>query len=127
MSEYIYVLINPALKGLLKIGRTSRSPESRAAELSASTGVPTPFIVAYDERVQNSMLAESLIHVELSNIGHRLSDSREFFTIPLKDAIAVIRRVCNSLPVDDQAIEEIESDPLSEARHTPTKHLVKVI
>jgi hypothetical protein len=40
---YIYVLSNPSMPGIVKVGRTFREPRARAAELSASTGVPTPF------------------------------------------------------------------------------------
>src|SRR3954466_7359261 len=46
---FVYILINPSLPGLVKIGKTTRSSESRAMELSAPTGLPTPFIVAFDE------------------------------------------------------------------------------
>src|SRR5688572_6679317 len=50
---YLYVLINPSLPGLVKIGKTNRDPEQRAAELSAATGVPTPFVLVYDAFFQN--------------------------------------------------------------------------
>jgi hypothetical protein len=44
---FIYILINPSMAGLVKIGKTTRDPEARAKELSQATGVPTPFYVAY--------------------------------------------------------------------------------
>jgi hypothetical protein len=43
MPRIIYVLTNEAMPGLVKIGLTSDSVESRIANLSASTGVPLPF------------------------------------------------------------------------------------
>jgi hypothetical protein len=47
-SGFIYVLINVSMDGLVKIGKTQRDPEKRAIELSSATGVPTPFIVAFE-------------------------------------------------------------------------------
>ncbi len=44
-NGYVYVLMNSSMRGLVKIGKTEREPEERAKELSASTGVPTPFMV----------------------------------------------------------------------------------
>jgi hypothetical protein len=40
---YIYILSNPAMQGLLKIGVTSRDVRERVTQLSAATGVPKPF------------------------------------------------------------------------------------
>lgn len=93
MSEYIYILINPAIPNLVKIGRTDRSPENRASEL-ATTGVPTAFIVAYEHQVANSRGAESAIHALLQEKGFRPEASREFFKIPLKTAVAVVSEIC---------------------------------
>ena len=47
---FVYILVNPAFPGYIKVGKTTKTPEERAKELSAATGVPTPFIVAYDAR-----------------------------------------------------------------------------
>lgn len=43
--SFVYMLRNSAMPGLLKVGFTTGTPEVRAAELSAATGVPTPFQV----------------------------------------------------------------------------------
>jgi hypothetical protein len=97
VTEYIYVLLNPAHMQHVKIGRTARSPEERARELS-TTGVPMPFVVAYEALVSDGPSAEALIHERLSGEGHRLNPSREFFDVPLKRAIAVVDEVCRSFP-----------------------------
>lgn len=41
---YVYILTNPSMPGLVKIGMTTRTPDARALELD-QTGVPTPFEV----------------------------------------------------------------------------------
>ena len=115
MSQYVYVLINPALRGLLKIGRTSRSPEERAQELSTSTGVPQAFIVAYECIVSDGNAAEKLIHDELAREGYRINNSREFFEVPLKVAIKVIDRVCQSLPKTIDFIDNTQEEDEPEA------------
>lgn len=96
---YIYILINPSLeKDLLKIGRTTRKPEERASEL-CTTGVPAQFYVAYDEEVEDCHLAESLLHQKLAN--YRYDQRREFFKLPLKTAIEIVRQVTASMPAID--------------------------
>ncbi|MBA3017886.1 MAG: hypothetical protein FP811_07035, partial [Desulfobacteraceae bacterium] len=47
-NGWIYILTNPSLQeNLIKIGKTSRTPEERAKELSAPTGVPAEFEIVY--------------------------------------------------------------------------------
>jgi hypothetical protein len=87
VSGYIYALVNPSLPGMVKIGRTDRDPKGRAKELSSATGVPTPFIVAHSIFVEDSRIAENIIHGYLENNGFRVSSNREFFSIPIGSAI----------------------------------------
>ncbi len=90
-NGYIYILINPSMPGLVKIGKTSRESEKRADELSRSSGIPTPFIVAYEEEVTDCDLVEKIIHEKLEK--YRLSTNREFFSLELKHAVKVVRDV----------------------------------
>lgn len=90
---YVYVLINQSLPGCVKIGKTTRSGASRAAELSSATGVPTPFLVAYEAFFDNCHDAESRIHALLESEGMRLASNREFFTISAAQAINAIIRI----------------------------------
>ena len=107
MAEYVYILINPAIPNLVKIGRTDRSPEDRASEL-ATTGVPTAFIVAYEHQVGNSRGAESAIHALLQEKGFRPEASREFFKMPLKTAVAVVTEICAAYE-DESGEDEFKS------------------
>ena len=51
MSEgIVYVLTNPAMPGMVKIGKTGREVEARLNDLY-TTGVPLPFECAYAARV----------------------------------------------------------------------------
>ncbi|WP_449106780.1 GIY-YIG nuclease family protein [Pseudomonas mohnii] len=43
MPRLIYVLKNETMPGLVKIGLTTDTVESRISNLSSSTGVPLPF------------------------------------------------------------------------------------
>ena len=87
---YVYVLINPSLEGLLKIGKTTRTPIERAKALSSATGVPTPFIVAYEKVFSDCSIAEQYVHTRLGEMGYRLSSNKEFFDAPLTEVINVI-------------------------------------
>jgi len=83
----------------MKIGRTERDPDGRAAELSKGTGVPTPFVLAYQVHVSDCKLAERRIHQVLA--PHRANAKREFFTIDATDAVHVIQAACVDLRASD--------------------------
>lgn len=109
-SGYIYALINPSLAGMVKVGRTDRAPEDRARELSSATGVPTPFTVAYQRWVNDSISAEKSVHARLEGMGYRLSSNREFFSAPLHlviDAILGVNDV--EVPSSDLAGEDSDA------------------
>lgn len=90
---YVYILINPSHEGLVKVGKTTKDPNERAKELSASTGVPTPFVVVYKRMFKNCHLAEKIAHEILTERGCRVNDSREFFSINIAEAIDVILQI----------------------------------
>ena len=97
---YIYALINYSMPGLIKVGFTTRSAEERAAELSAATAVPTPFVVAYDILVPDGAGGERRIHERLEEQGYRVTDDREFFNAPLRRIIGVMIAVREELSGD---------------------------
>lgn len=87
---YIYVMVNPSLPNLVKIGKTTREPNERAKELSSATGVPTPFILVYYKPFKDCHFAELVIHNYLKEKGVQVNDNREFFKVSTTYAIDII-------------------------------------
>lgn len=78
--------MNSSFPHLVKIGY-SGDPASRAVVLQTS-GVPTPFVVAYSVEVLDAPMVERLVHEKLANA--RPFASREFFEVSAKSAIDVL-------------------------------------
>jgi hypothetical protein len=81
---FVYVIANAAMPGIVKIGRTSRNPIDRAAELYG-TGVPLPFRIEFVLYSENSMAMEERAHKRFAR--HRLNAGREFFEVSTADVI----------------------------------------
>jgi hypothetical protein len=94
-AGHVYILVNASIQGHLKIGMTERTPEERARELSQGSGVPAPFTVAYFEHVPDCADAERLIHLRLDK--YRTNQNREFFHLPLQDAIRELAQIANEV------------------------------
>jgi len=84
---FVYILSNPAMPGLIKIGKTRLHPVDRAAQLQ-TTGVPAGFKVEYACRTPDPEVVEKAMHVAFG--PKRVSDRREFFRIDLAQAIALL-------------------------------------
>ena len=93
-SGWVYVLTNPAMHGLVKIGCTGRTPEDRARELSGATGVPAPFVVAWAWPVSDWHTVEGLTHDKLGLC--RPNGNREFFACSPRKARRAIRRAARA-------------------------------
>lgn len=86
---FIYVLSNPEMDGVYKVGMTDRSPHLRAAEISAATGVPQPFNVEYYAEVSAPAVYEKMVHERLSQ--SRVNGGREFFRADIMEIVGAIR------------------------------------
>lgn len=85
----VYVLTNPAMPELVKIGMTSGlDAKSRIDQLYGS-GVPFPFAVAFACRVDNPAEVERALHIAFA--PQRVNPRREFFKIDPAQAIAILR------------------------------------
>jgi hypothetical protein len=83
-SGYIYILGNPAIPHLVKIGRTKHDPETRAYQVSAAPGVPLPFeLIAYFV-TSDAPRGEKRVHAALS--AWRVNPRREFFAFTAAEA-----------------------------------------
>lgn len=94
---WVYVLSNPSMPGLIKIGSTERDVFDRASELSASSGVPAPFEVEAFYDSDDPRSDEATVHVILQD--RRASGQREFFKILPDDALVVIGEALRRTPV----------------------------
>jgi hypothetical protein len=96
---FVYLVANPHMPGLVKIGATRKHPLQRAKELSAGTGVPEEMILAYYHDFDDAFEAERLTHERFDNA--RVNEGREFFRVDLDEAIAFVSGLCNSLTYRD--------------------------
>ena len=88
-NSWVYVLTNPTMPGLCKIGYTKKPPEERVKEISRGTGVPMPFEVAWAFKCFDGDILEREVHKYLD--GYRENADREFFRIPLEEAKQTIK------------------------------------
>ncbi|PPA80806.1 hypothetical protein C4A76_25360 [Brevibacillus laterosporus] len=93
-SGFVYILINSLMPGLVKIGRTQINSQERAKQLSNSSGVPVPFVVAYDLYTGDCVQLERDLHEKLSDF--RVNQNREFFRYPLNDAIKLLQEISSN-------------------------------
>lgn len=103
IAGIIYVLTNPAMPGLVKIGKTSRGTvDARLGELY-STGVPVPFECAFAGRVVDEAKVEKAFHLAFG--PYRVNPKREFFQIEPEQAIALLE-----LMVDENVTPQLQRE-----------------
>ena len=104
MEGTVYVLTNPAMPNMVKIGKTTRNVELRLADLY-STGVPLPFECEYAAKVKDVDNTEKAFHTAFE--PSRVNPKREFFNINPEQAIAVLELM---------AIEDVTPSIQNEAK-----------
>ena len=119
---YVYVLINSAMEGIVKIGSTTDSSESRAAAISRATGVPTAFLVVYEEHVSDCKAAEKRVHEKLEY--SRVNRKREFFRVPVKVAVKAVQETALQFTLAETsssapALDELEIIPELRSMYAP--------
>lgn len=116
MSEIIYILINEAMPGYVKIGKTSTSLEQRIKELSSSTSIPLPFSCFYACTVKDSNFVEHQLHDAFDN--NRINPRREFFQIAPERVVAALKlaEIENITPKKDIVENKEDQQALNEAR-----------
>ena len=99
--EWIYVLSNKHIPGILKIGYTRTSVNQRVIEINAPTGVVYPWFPVFSYKCANGFHLEQEIHRYLEGLGIRINDAREGFQIEIDEAIEVIERLGNRYRMDE--------------------------
>jgi hypothetical protein len=122
---YLYILSNPAMPGLLKIGLTMRTVPDRVAELSAATGVPSAFAVEAYFESSDPQQHEKTVHRKLQK---RRVTGKEFFRVRLDEAVECLRAVTGNLPLgnprqlseDEQSLMDLRDHIIASGRSAPS-------
>lgn len=98
-NEIVYVLINEAMPGYTKIGRTNNL-EQRIRNLD-TTSVPLPFECFYAARVSDSAFVERQLHDAFDD--HRVRARREFFEVAPARVVSALQlaEIENVTPKED--------------------------
>lgn len=101
----VYILINDAMPGYIKIGKTTTSVEQRILELSRSSAVPVPFECYFAARVADVSKIEEAFHDAFGD--HRINPKREFFNIAPERVVSVLKLLAleDVTPSRDTGIE----------------------
>ena len=87
MKGWVYIISNPSMPGLIKVGHSTKDPELRARELNG-TGIPHSYVVEYEMLIEHPARVEQQAHKSLLCIR----EGKEWFRCSCEEAIAAIQR-----------------------------------
>ena len=100
-SQWVYVLTNPTMPGLCKIGFTKNKPSERVKQINSGTGVAMDFVVEWAFPCFNAHDVEKQVHKYLEDNGFRVSKNKEFFNVSVNEAKAVVERIGEPYKMND--------------------------
>ncbi len=114
MNEIIYILINEAMPGYVKIGRTTNL-EQRIRSLD-TTSVPLPFECFYACTVANADFVEK--QLQDAFLDHRVRSTREFFELSPDRVVSALKlaEIENVTPKRDYVESKEDQRALNQAR-----------
>ncbi len=107
---FVYIMTNPDMPGLVKVGMTKRVPTERAKD-DDMTGLPKPHETQYYAFFDDMARAEKEAHKKLQSYHH----SKEWFKTDVATAIAAIESIdmhfnkLYSKPDDDKKAAQIKA------------------
>ncbi len=107
----VYVLTNPAMPGLVKIGRTDNTDANSRIGQLYTTAVPVPFTLEYACNVSNPDEVEQALHIAFG--PQRINPRREFFQIEPEQAIAILRLLNTEDATEEVSAQKSDIDPES--------------
>ena len=109
-EEYgiVYVLSNPAMPSLVKIGMTNRNDINLRLQELYNTSVPVPFVCEYACKVlkEDCTKIERALHIAFN--PNRTNPSREFFEIEPEQAIAILKLLDRTEDITTEVVKESE-------------------
>lgn len=105
----VYLLTNPVMPGLVKIGMTAQEDIDKRMKELYTTGVPVPFECQFACRVKKSDCAkiEKALHTAFE--PQRINANREFFKIQVEQAKAILE-LFHHTDVTEEVTDEIQND-----------------
>ena len=100
-SQWVYVLTNPTMPGLCKIGFTKNKPSERVKQINSGTGVAMDFVVEWAFPCFNAHDVEKQVHKYLEDNGFRVNKNKEFFNVSVNEAKAVVERIGEPYKMND--------------------------
>jgi hypothetical protein len=91
--HYVYILVNPSIPGICKIGYTTTTVYDRTKQINSATGVITPWYPVFTYKCPNGRMLEQEVHDYLENIGVRVNPNREGFIIDTNSARDIIENI----------------------------------
>jgi hypothetical protein len=90
-KQFVYILTNETMPGIVKIGYTKNDPGVRAKQINAATGVAMNFNVEWAFPCFNGIELEGEVHKYLDSF--RVNKNREFFRMSVEEAKSVVERL----------------------------------
>ena len=108
-NQIVYVLTNPAMPGLVKIGKTTQADVKERMKQLYGTGVPVPFDCFFACKVKDAGEVEKALHFAFGMA--QINPNREFFRLEPERVVEILKL----LKIDDNDITQqvekiIESD-----------------
>jgi hypothetical protein len=90
MKEIVYILKNPLMPSVIKIGKTDRADISKRLKELFTTESPVPFDCIYAAEVKNNEETEKVLHEKFKE--DRVNPRREFFWTDAEIAIRELKK-----------------------------------
>jgi len=116
----LYILSNPSMPGLLKIGMTEGDVSDRITQLSSGTGVAEPFVLEASITSTDPLRDERLVHERLAPYR---KPKREFFELSVPDAVATLQQALSRVPtyVRSDSLLQVTERSQSQQTTVPTE------
>mgnify|MGYP005845993561 FL=1 len=105
----VYLLTNPVMPGLVKIGMTAQEDIDKRMKELYTNGVPVPFECQYACKVDKNdcLKIEKALHKAFE--PNRVNATREFFRIKVVQAQAILE-LFNQEDITESVVDEMEND-----------------
>ena len=126
----VYLLTNPCIPGLVKIGVTKHEDVKMRMSQLYSTGVPLPFECAYAALVRFPEKVEAAFHNAFA--PNRINPKREFFEIDAGQAISLLKlleisNATNEVAKEHEVVDIVERNAGAEfAKKRPNLNFIEM-